>query len=109
MSVSTPSLPHVTLPRVDVHEMTERVQDFAASAAERIEDLPEKAVALAGTVIPALRPAPKRSKRPFVLLAFALAAAVAAIWFMRSRRQPSDVYSSVTGVDSTRGEVSAAS
>jgi hypothetical protein len=110
MSVSTPSLPHVSLPRVDVHDVTERVQDLAASAAERLEDLPDKAVALAGTVIPALRPAPKRSKRPFVLLVLAAIAATAAVaWYMRSRRESSDVYSSVAGMDSTAGQVSAAS
>ena len=95
--VAAPTLPHVTLPRVDVHEMSDRVHGFAASAAERIEELPDKAVALAGTVIPALRPAPKRSVPPIVLVLVVLAAALGVGWFVRSRRnrEPDASYASV--------------
>ena len=122
--MNAPSLPHVSmpsLPQVDVHDMTERMQDIASSAsarvhdvassaAERIEKLPDKAVALAGTVIPALRPPPKRSKRPFLLLTVAIVAAVGVAWFMRTRRSSTtDISDSTTAATNGPRTVSAAS
>jgi len=105
--MNAPTMPHVAIPQVslpqfDVHDVTERVQEVAAAAAERIEKLPDRAVALAGSVIPALRPPPKRSKRPFLLLAVALVAALGVAWFVRGRRQiamdsPDATASSTTG------------
>ena len=85
--MSTPTIHLPDAARVDLSGVTERagdavstgiekVQDLAvaafdlagelaSAAAERIPDLPEKAITLAGAAIPALRPAPKRSKKPF--------------------------------------------
>ena len=86
--MNTPTLPRVSLPDVDLHDVTarvadrasdvsdlardvagdawstglERVQDLAAAAAEVLEDIPDKAIALAGAVVPALRPAPSVSE-----------------------------------------------
>jgi hypothetical protein len=133
---STPTLPHiplpdVTLPRVNVHDVTERVteragdvgelvsdvwstgmdraQDLAAAAFDVLEDIPDKAVALAGAVIPALRPSPKRSKRPLVLVAAAIATFVVVAWFLKKRRAGSaEPYAVPTG-GSADAQVSAAS
>jgi len=90
IDVNAPTMPDIALPHVDVHDVSERVQErvqeLAASAAERFEDLPERAVALAGAVIPALRPTPKRSKRPLLILVVAVSSLLAVAWFLRSRR-----------------------
>jgi len=110
-SVSLPSvsLPHVPVPHVGVHDVTgrvseragdlgelvsdawstsvDKVQDLAASAVGAIDDIPEKAFALAGALIPALRPTPQRSRRPFVLLAVALASIVLVAWFVKKKRR----------------------
>jgi len=65
----------------------DRASDLASAAADRIEDLEltDKALGLAGAVIPALRPAPKRSKKPFVLLALVLVVVAGGFWFKRRR------------------------
>lgn len=88
--MNTPTMPDISLPKVDVQEVTERVQErvqeLVTSASERFEDLPERAAALAGAVIPSLRPARKRSKRPLLILVVAVSSAVAIAWFLRSRR-----------------------
>lgn len=92
IAVHTPTMPDLSLPHVGLHDVGGRVQDLASSAAERLEDLPERAAALAGAVIPSLRPRPKRAKRPIVLLVLAaVVGAVAAAWFLRSRREHSSV------------------
>ncbi len=110
--MNTPSIhvPHVTLPdvpHVDVAEVTDRagdvwavglekVQDLAtaafdragdlaAAAADRFDDLPERAIGLAGVAIPALRSTPKRSKKPYLLVALVLAVVVGGVWFRRRR------------------------
>jgi hypothetical protein len=110
MSAPTIHLPNVTLPDLpEVSDLTDRATDvlstgldkahdiaaaaidrasvLASAAAEKIEDLelPEKAIGLAGTVIPALRPEPKRSKKPFVLLAVVLVLVAGGFWFKRRR------------------------
>jgi hypothetical protein len=110
MSTPTVHLPHAALPDVDLSDVTERAGDawstgvervhdlaaaafdlagdLASAAADRFEDLPEKAITLAGAAIPALRPAPKRSKKPFILVAV-LVAVIAGAWWMRRRRAAS--------------------
>jgi MYXO-CTERM domain-containing protein len=82
--------------------------DLAAAAAERIEDLPEKAITLAGAAIPALRPAPKRSKKPFIIAAVLLAV-LAGAWWMRRRRSAGPEAPYISSADRTEGAVSAAS
>jgi hypothetical protein len=107
--MSSPSihLPDVSLPdlsRIDVSDRAgdlvssgvELVQEvataafelaggLAAAAIERIPDLPEKAIDLAGAAIPSLRPKPKRSKKPFVLIAVILVVVAGGVWFKRRR------------------------
>jgi hypothetical protein len=80
-----------TLPHVSLHDVSsvrasalDKASDLASAAAERIEDLPERVVELAAVAIPALRPKPRRSKRPLLLLAIVIAA-VAAGWLWRRR------------------------
>lgn len=85
-AVQAPSMPDISLPHVDLHEVGGKVQELASFAAERLDDLPDRAVALAGTVIPALRPSPKRSRRPLLLVVVAVAGVLGATWFLRSRR-----------------------
>ncbi len=133
---STPTLPHislpdVTLPHVNVHDVTERVseragdvgelvsdvwstgmdraQDLAAAAFDVLEDIPDKAVALAGAVIPALRPSTKRSKRPFLVVGAAIAAFVVVAWFRKRRRVGSAEPYAVPTPGSSGEKVSAAS
>jgi hypothetical protein len=127
------SSPTIHLPdaaRVDLSDVTERagdavstglekVQDLAAAAfdlagelasaaAERIEDLPEKAITLAGAAIPALRPAPKRSKKPLILAAVLLAV-LAGGWWLRRRRSAGGEAPYLSSADRSEGAVSAAS
>jgi hypothetical protein len=110
MSAPSIHLPNVTLPDLpDVSSLTDRAgdvwstgfdrahdltaaaidraSDLASAAADKIDDLdlPDKALGLAGAVIPALRPTPKRSKKPFVLLAVVLVVIAGGIWFKRRR------------------------
>jgi hypothetical protein len=100
-SVSLPSvsLPSVALPHVPVPHVTDalasgidKVQDLASSAVDVIDDIPDKAAALAGALIPALRPKPRRSAKPFALLAVALASVVLVAWFVRKRRAEVEPY-----------------
>lgn len=102
MSAPTLHVPHVSLPEVphvDVSHLADKAHGVASSAVERagelasvavekLEDLElaEKAIGLAGAVIPALRPAPKRSKTPFLLIVLVLVAAVAGGWWFKRRR-----------------------
>jgi hypothetical protein len=102
MSAPSIHVPHVSLPEVphvDVshfadkaHDVAstavERAGELASAAVERLEDLEltEKAIGLAGAVIPALRPAPKRSKTPFVLIVLVIVAVVAGGWWFKRRR-----------------------
>jgi len=133
MSTPTIHLPRVALPDVpqidlsDVSERAtdvwstglERVQDLAAAAidragdlaaaaADRLDDLPDKALTLAGAAIPALRPARKRSKKPFILLALVLVVVAGGFWFRR-RRSTASHLSSLAPDDRTERAVSAAS
>jgi hypothetical protein len=133
MSAPTIHLPHVTLPDVPHVELSdvsdratdvwstgfEKVQDLAAAAidragdlaaaaADRFEDFPDKALTLAGAAIPALRPTPKRSKRPFILLAVVLVVVAGGFWFRRRRSTASDP-STLSPADRTQRAVSAAS
>jgi len=110
MSAPSIHLPNVTFPDLpEVSDVADRASDawstsfdlahdlaaaaidraagLATAAAERLEDLelPENAIGLAGAVIPALRPAPKRSKKPFVLLAVLLVVVAGGFWFKRRR------------------------
>jgi hypothetical protein len=110
MSAPSIHLPSVTLPDLpDVSNVTDRAgdvwstgfdrahdltaaaidlaSDLASAAVDRFEDLdiPDKAIGLAGAVIPALRPTPKRSKKPFVLIAVVLVVIAGGIWFKRRR------------------------
>jgi hypothetical protein len=133
MSTPTIHLPHVSLPDVphvglsDVGDKAgdvlstgfEKVQDLAvaaidragdlaSAAADRFEELPDKALTLAGAAIPALRPAPKRSKKPFILLALVLVVVAGGWWFKRKRAADSMApYQSPTA--QTEAAVSAAS
>jgi len=115
MNTPSISLPHVSLPdipRVDVAEVTDRAADvwstgldkvtdlavaaidlagdLAAAAAERFEELPDKAIGIAGAAIPALRPTPKRSKKPYVFVAIVLAVVVGGLWWRRRRSEAVD-------------------
>ena len=133
MSTPTIHLPHVALPdvpRIELSDVSDRatdvwstglarVTDLAAAAidragdltsaaADRFEDLPDKALTLAGAAIPALRPAPKRSKKPFILLAVVLVVVAGGIWFRRRRSAASDL-SSLSPAERTERAVSAAS
>ena len=125
------SLPDVALPHVNVHDVSERVseragdvgelvsdvwstgidraQDLAAAAFDVLEDIPDKAVALAGAVIPALRPSTKRSKRPFLFIAAAIGAFVVVAWFLKKRRVRSAEPYAVPTAGSPNAQVSAAS
>lgn len=125
------SLPDVSLPHVDVHEVTElvsdragdvselvsdvwstgldRAQDLAAAAFDILEDIPDKAVALAGAVIPALRPSPRRSKRPWLILAAAVASFVVVAWFLKKRSAGTAEPYAVPNTGPSDGQVSAAS
>ena len=110
--MNTPTLPRVSLPEVDLHDVSalvadrasdvsglardvagdawstglERVQELAAAAAEVLEDIPDKAIALAGAVVPALRPTPRRSRKPLLLLAVAIASFAVVAWYLKKRR-----------------------
>jgi hypothetical protein len=99
MSAPTIHVPHVSLPDVDVSHLADKAHDVASTAVERagelasaavekLEDLElaEKALGLAGAVIPALRPAPKRSKAPFMLIVLVLVAVLAGGWWFKRRR-----------------------
>lgn len=103
------SLPHVPVPHVAVHDVTgriseragdvgefvsdawstgiDKVQDLASTAVDAIDDIPEKAVAIAGALIPALRTTPRRSRRPLVIVAVALASVVLVAWFLKKKRR----------------------
>jgi uncharacterized membrane protein len=70
--------------------------------------MPEKAITLAGAAIPALRPAPKRSKKPLILVAVVLAV-LAGAWWMRRRRSAGPEAPYLASADRTEGAVSAAS
>lgn len=134
--MNTPTLPHVTLPSVSLphigvpdvtHRVADRagdvgelvtdvwatgrgkVQDLAATAVDVIEDIPEKAIALAGAVIPALRPTPKRSKRPFVLIAAVVTALVLVAWFVKKRNGGSAEPYAVPSSPSSETKMSAVS
>jgi hypothetical protein len=111
VSVPRVTVPHVSLPHVDVHDVADRVSDragdvgelvsdawsagldraqqLAAAAFDVIDDIPEKAIALAGAVVPALRPTPKRSRRPLLLIAAVLASVAVVAWFAKKRRSGS--------------------
>jgi hypothetical protein len=102
MSTPTIHVPHVSLPdvpHVDVSQLADKAQgvaaaaveragELASAAAEKLEDLEltEKAIGLAGAVIPALRPTPKRSKTPFLLIVLLVVAAVGGGWWFKRRR-----------------------
>jgi hypothetical protein len=104
--MSAPAIPHVSLPdvpHVDVAHLADRAQSVASTAVERagelasaavekLEDLEltDKAIGLAGAVIPALRPTQKRSKTPFLLLVLVLAAVVGGGWWFTRRRSSSN-------------------
>ena len=133
MSTPTIHLPHATIPdvvHVDLADVTERAGeawstgielvhdlataaldragDLASAAADRLEDLPEKAITLAGAAIPALRPAPKRSKKPFILVAVVVAV-LAGAWWLRRRRTASQEAPYLSPAERTERAVSAAS
>jgi hypothetical protein len=126
--MNTPTLPRVSLPEVDLHGVTtlvadrasdvgdlardaaadawstglERVQDLAAAAVEVLEDIPDKAIALAGAVVPALRPTPRRSRKPLLLLAVAIASFAVVAWFLKKRRATTaEPYAVPTGPTAT--------
>jgi hypothetical protein len=136
--MNTPTLPHVSLPSVslpDIPDVTHRVvhdvgeragdvggfvsdawstgfdkaQDLAAAAVDVLEDIPEKALALAGAVIPALRPSPKRAKRPFLIVAALVASLVVVAWIVKKRRAEAVESHAVPGSGPRPGNVSAAS
>ena len=120
-----------TLPTVDVHAVTDRVseragdvgeivsdawstglgkaQDLAGVAFEVLEDVPDKAIALAGAVIPALRSTPRRSRKPFVILAVVLASLVVVGYVAKKRRRQATEPYAVPGTDSSQANISAAS
>ena len=129
-TLPTVSLPHVSLPHVDVPDVSalteragdvgelvsdawssslDRAQDLAAAAFEVLEDIPDKAIALAGAVIPALRPTPRRSRRPWLLLAAALASVAVVAWIVKRRRASTAEPYAVPGSDLPTTSVSAAS
>jgi len=133
MSTPTIHLPHVAIPdvpQIDLSDVSdratdvwstglERVQDLAAAAigaagglasaaADRFDDLPDKALTLAGAAIPGLRPARKRSKKPFILLAVVLVVVAGGFWFRRRRNATADL-TALSPDDSTHRAVSAAS
>jgi hypothetical protein len=121
------SLPHVSLPDVDLQVVTDRAgdvgaivtdawstsldraQDLAAVAKDVIDDIPEKAIALAGVVIPALRPPRSRSRRPLLLLVVALTSVAVVAWFLRRRRSTTTEPFAVPGEVPSHADVSAAS
>jgi len=110
--VNTPTLPHVSLPQIDVHDVADRVSDRAGDlgglvsevlatgydkvhdlalvAVDRIDDLPDKAVALAGAVIPALRTSRRRSPNPWLILVAVLASFAVVAWVLKRRRASSE-------------------
>lgn len=132
--MKTPALAHVpdiTLPHVDVHGVTDLVgeragdvgeivtqawssgldhaQDLAAAAKDVLEDFPDKAVALAGAVIPALRPSPKRSRRPVMILVAVLASVMIVAWILKRRRSGTAEPYAVTDQAPATNKVSAVS
>ena len=86
----------------------DRAGDLASAAADRFDDLPDKALTLAGAAIPALRPSPKRSKKPFILLALVLVVVAGGLWFRRRRNVMTDP-SALSPAERTEASVSAAS
>ena len=125
VSLPSVSLPHVDVPDVsaladragDVGELVsdawstgvDRAQDLASAAFEVIEDIPDKAIALAGAVIPALRPTPRRSRRPWLLLVAVLASVAVVAWIVKRRRASTAEPYPVPGADVPATGVSAAS
>jgi ferric-dicitrate binding protein FerR (iron transport regulator) len=72
-----------------VHDLAasaaERATDLASAAAEQLEDLPDLVAGLATTARSRIRPAPRRSWRPWLLLAAGVAATLAVMWWWRRR------------------------
>jgi hypothetical protein len=68
------------------------VQDLAATAAElatevveQLEDLPDKVVGLASAARSRIGPAPRRSRKPWLFLAAAVAGVLVVAWLWRRR------------------------
>jgi hypothetical protein len=71
--------------------LADRAGGLASAALERIEDLPEQALGLAGAAIPALRPKPKRSRTPWLLIAVIVAVVAGGLWYRRRAGSTEDV------------------
>ena len=87
----------------------DKAQDLAGVAFEALEDIPDKAIALAGAVIPALRSTPRRSRKPFVILAVVLASLVVVGVVAKKRRSTATEPYAVPGANSSQANISAAS
>ena len=99
--MNTPTLPHLDVGDAWTTSL-DKVHDLANAAADVIEDIPDRAIALAGTVIPALRPR-TRSRRPFVLLGTVVASLLVVGWLVsRRRRAATGPAPSATGRADTR-------
>ena len=72
-----------------VHELAysaaERAAEMASAAAEQLEDLPERVAGLATAARGRIRPTPRRSWRPWLVLAVGVAAVLAVAWWWRRR------------------------
>ena len=65
--------------------LADKASDLASAAIDRIEELPDQALSLAGAAIPALRPTPKHSRTPWLLIAVVVAIVAGGLWFRRRR------------------------
>ena len=116
--MSTPTLSGVTGTVTDawstststVHDLASTAADLASTAAdvaatvavaavEQLEDLPERVAGLASAAKDRLGPTPRRSYKPWVLVAAGITAFVVVAWWLRRRSAngPTVEYGATTG------------